>query len=90
MIVRCHRNKIRCIKDAAGSWLTEEVEIKEYIRNGFKKLYTTKLNLSSMASNVSDFSCSFLEEEDRARIDCDVTEEEIKSGLWALKPFKAL
>ena len=35
-------------------------------------------------------SCCFLEEEDRARIDGGVTKEEIRAGLWALKPFKAL
>lgn len=41
-IVRRHRNKIRCIKDATGNWLTGEDEIKEHIRTGFKKLYTTE------------------------------------------------
>ena len=30
-----------------------------------------------------------MEEEDREKIDDVVTEEEIKLGLWALKPFKA-
>ena len=83
-----HRNNIRCIKDVDGNWLTNEVEIKDYIRNGFKKFYMTDLNVSSMILDVSDFSCCFLEEEDRARIDGDVNEEEIRASLWALKPFK--
>ena len=88
-LVRRHRNKIRCIKDVDGNWLTDEAEIKDYISNGFKKIYMTKLNVSSMTSNVSEFSCYFLEEEDRARIDGDVTKNKIRADLWALKPFKA-
>ena len=47
------------------------------------------LNMSSMTSDVSSFSCCFLEEEDRVRMDGDVTEEEVHVGLWSLKPFKA-
>ena len=69
--------------------MTEEVEIKDYIKNSYKKLYMIKLNVSSMTLDVLEFSCCFLEEEDRARIDGGVTEEEIRAGLWALKPFKA-
>ena len=45
--------------------------------------------MSSMTSDVSSFSCCFLEEEDRVRMDGDVTEEEVHVGLWSLKPFKA-
>ncbi|XP_075659165.1 uncharacterized protein LOC142629055 [Castanea sativa] len=88
-IVRRQRNKIRCLMDAEGNWLADEVEIKNYIRNGFKKLYMTELIVSTMTSNVSNFSCCFLEEGDRIRIDGGVTEEEVRAGLWSLKPFKA-
>ena len=69
--------------------MTEEVEIKNHIRDSYKKLYMTELLVSLMTSDVFDFSCCFLEEEDKARIEGGVTEEEIKAGLWALKPFKA-
>ena len=89
-VVRHHRNKIRCIKDTVGNWLTKENEIKDYIRNGFKNLYTTKLKMSTRTSDVFNFSCCFLSLEDKAKIDCEVTVEEIRYGLWALKPFKAL
>ena len=88
-VMRRHRNKIRCIKDTVGNWLTEENKIKEYIRNGFKSFYTMELTLSARTSDVSTFSCYFLTLEDRAKIDCKVTVEEIGSRLWALKPFKA-
>ena len=56
-IVRRQRNKIRCLKDVEGNWMTNEVEIKEYIRNGFRKLYMTDLNMSPMTSDVSSFAC---------------------------------
>ena len=88
-VVRRHRNKIRCIKDTVGNWLTEENEVQEYIRNGFKSLYTTELTVSARTLDVSTFSCCFLTSEDRAKIDCELSMEEIRSGLWALKPFKA-
>ena len=42
-----------------------------------------------MTSDVSNFSCCFLEEEDREKIDGVVIDKEIRLGLWALKPFKA-
>ena len=80
-VVRRHRNKIRCIKDAVGNWLTKENEVKEYIGSGFKNLYTTELRWSTKSSNVSNFSCYYLTNEDRARIDCDVTVEEIRASL---------
>ena len=32
-VVRRHRNKIRCIKDVVGNWLTEDNEVKEHIRS---------------------------------------------------------
>ena len=88
-VVRRHRNKIRCIKDAVGNWLTEENEVKEHIRSGFINLYTTELRWSFKSSDVSNFSCCYFSDEDRARIDCDVTMDEIRANLWALKPFKS-
>ena len=80
-VVRRHRNKIRCIKDTVGNWLMEENEINEHIRNEFKNLYTTELKLSTRTLDVFKFFCCFLIMEDRAKIDYDVTIEEIRSCL---------
>ena len=88
-LVRHHRNKIRCVKDDSRNWLIGEDEIKEHIMAGFRKLYTIEQTVSFMTSDVSNFSYCFLGEEDREKIDGVVTNEEIKLGLWALKPFKA-
>ena len=75
--------------DREGNWLTDESEIKNHIQEGFKKLYMTDLEVIPINSDVSGFSCCFLNEEDRTRIDGDVSEAEIQAGLWTLKPFKA-
>ena len=57
--------------------------------SGFKNLYTMELRWSTKSSYVSDFSCCYLTEEDKAKIDCDITMDEIRASLWALKLFKA-
>ena len=38
---------------------------------------------------MEGFSCTFLSDEDRTNLVALVFEDEIKQGLWALKPFKA-
>lgn len=39
---------------------------------------------------MTNFSCAFLYEDDKIELNQAVTYEEIKVGLWALEPFKAL
>lgn len=88
-VVRCHRNKIRCIKDSVGNLIMNNNEIKEHIRNGFKDLYTTELCSAPMSSAVSEFAYCHLSNEKSCRISKNVTDEEIRSCLWDLKAFKA-
>lgn len=38
---------------------------------------------------MAQFSCAFLSEEDKEYFNKEVIFEEIKDGLWSLKPFKA-
>ena len=82
-------NVLRCLKVSEDTWLTEEVEIKNHIRDNYKNLYITELPMSPITSNVSGFSCCFLDERTRACLERGLTEDEIRAGLWALKPFKA-
>ena len=88
-MVRRHRIKIRCIKDSVGNWILNDLEIKDHIKAGFQKLYSTKSLLSPIASNVSKFTCSYISKEDNTRIDTEVSNEEVRDGLWSLKSFKA-
>ena len=52
-------------------------------------MYATESLYSPIASNVSDFACSYLSEEDNTKVDTEVFVEEIRDGLWSLKAFKA-
>ena len=88
-VVRRQRNKIRCLKDNMGEWIVEEEAVKEHILNGFKKLYSTDLEMSYRSSHVAEFSGSFLTKVDRNWMGREVTDEDVRNGLWALKPFKA-
>ena len=88
-IVRRQRNKIRCLKNSVGEWMDNEEAVKKHILVGFEKIYSTEMCMSSRQSPISEFACCFLTEEERDWIGRDVTEEEVKDGLWSLRPFKA-
>ena len=66
-----------------------EEAVKKHILVGFEKLYSTEMCMSSRQSPISEFTCCFLTEEESDWIGRDVTEEEVKDGLWSLRPFKA-
>ena len=88
--MRRQRNKIRCLKDGIGEWIIEEEAVKEHILNGFRKLYSTDLEMSYRDSPVSKFSGSFLTEKERNWMGREVSDEDVKVGLCSLKSFKAL
>ena len=88
-VVRRQRNKIRCMKDGSREWIVEEEAVKEHILRRFKKLYSTGMCISHRSSPISEFSCCFLSEEEKEWIGREVVDEDVRNGLWALKPFKA-
>ena len=79
--MRRQRNKIRFLKDGMGEWIIEEEAMKEYILNGFRKLYSTDLEMLYRESTVSEFSRSFLIEEERNWMGREVLDEDVKGGL---------
>lgn len=68
---------------------TNEEDIKNFILLGFQEIFQTSLVASPYESEVQSFSCCFLSEEDRSIMAAPVLEEEIRQGLWTLKPFQA-
>lgn len=90
MVVRGNRNTIRCIKNPLGEWVSNEEEIKNLICNNLLNIFLTNLLQAPRIFEVANFSCAFLYEDDKIKLNQVVTSEEIKVGLWALKPFKAL
>ena len=89
IVVGRNQNKIRCIKDGKGDWIGDEEGVKNHIHSGYESLYTIGLDIALLCSSISQFSCCFFTKEDRAWIGRAVNEEDVRDGLWALKPFKA-
>ena len=83
-LVRKRRNRILCMKDRVGSWLSGDKKIAEYIRKGFMELFKSDHCSASLADWYS-----YLNEEEAASIDNMGTDKEILAELWGLKPFKA-
>ena len=66
-----------------------ENEVKEMIRNGFSKLYST--SLCSAPSHIQPDSTwhACITDKDRDSLDADVIDKEIRTSFWSLKAFKA-
>ena len=67
----------------------DESEVKEVIRNGFAKLYSTSLCSAPCHIQPNSTWHACIIDEDRDSLDADVIDEEIRAGLWSLKAFKA-
>ena len=89
-LVRRKRNRIVAMKNAAGEWMSEESQIKEFIRRGFEDVYMTSLSTASRAPCICSQWQPRLSEEKKVSISSGVTEEEVKAALWSLKVFKSL
>ncbi|KAL0011105.1 hypothetical protein SO802_006213 [Lithocarpus litseifolius] len=80
-LVRRKRNQIVAIKDATGEWLSEEDEVKEFIRNGFNEVYTTSLLSANKAAPERSQWQASLTEEEKTSISGVATEDEVKAAL---------
>ena len=87
--VRRNRNQILAIKDSTGEWVHEVNGIKDFIRRGFEGVCTSSLLSSSRCNPLPSQWQVKLFEEEKMSISGVASEEEIKSALWSLKPFKA-
>ncbi|XP_075670077.1 uncharacterized protein LOC142639824 [Castanea sativa] len=87
-LVRRKRNQILAIKDSTGDWIHEENGIKDFIRRGFEGVYTSSLLSRSRHNPLPSQWQAKLSEEEKRSISGAASEEEIKSALWLLKPFK--
>lgn len=81
--------KLEALEIGLGSGYSRKKKIRDHIQKGFSDLYSTGVDLSILRSNVSNFSCRILSEEDQDCLGREVSKEDIKEGLWALKDFKA-
>ena len=85
MIVRRSRNQISCIKNDMGAWINSEFGAMNYIKEGFRKLFTTTLVYSLFHLPPPSKWQAVLSKEDKGSLNMPVSEVEIKEGLWAFK-----
>ena len=83
------RNLITAIKNDAGEWLSEEIEVANHIREEFINIYTTSQEAATYDFNYNLQWQTKLSSEEKNSISRLVTEEEIRAALWSLKAFKA-
>lgn len=88
--MRQKRNRILCMKDRMGNQLNEEIEIMEFIRQGFSDLFTLGQTSSFLAEWDPPAQNTRLNVEANLILNTLITDKEISKGLWALKPFKIL
>lgn len=65
----------------------DENEIVALIRNGFINLFSTKA--VSALRNAWSLSTwlSFIDDEDVSMLNANLTRQEVKKGIWGLKPW---
>ena len=76
------------MKDRIGNWLNREIEISDFIRQGFLDLFTSQAS-SFLAVWDPPVWNTRLNTEANLIPNAPITDREIFEGLWALKPFKA-
>ena len=77
------------IKDVVREWINEEDAVKDFIRKGSIRDYSTSLASASRTNPIlSQWQPRFSDVE-RDIISGVATEEEIRNSMWSLKPFKA-
>ncbi|XP_030925036.1 uncharacterized protein LOC115952092 [Quercus lobata] len=77
-LVRRHRNKIRSIKNSVGEWITDEEGIKAFILSEYQKLFENGLYDSISPTDLDNFPCCIISEEDKGYLCTPVTDEEIR------------
>ena len=83
------RNRINCLKDNMGNWLTDESDIADYIRTGFASLFMTSHSSSLHSLWYPPCWSSCLQDDEIAKLAALISDEEIASALWSLQAFKA-
>lgn len=88
-LTRRKRNSIASVKDEEGLWITEEREVRDYLRRGFMNLYTTSQVKVQWTPHHSRQWQVHLSDEVSHSLAAMVTLKEIKEALWSMQPYKA-
>lgn len=80
-LVQPKRNRILAIQNNVDEWIVEERDVMNFIRRGFKDLFTTSISFShSLASPPSRWQV-FLSNQGHESFITPISEEEIKAAL---------
>ena len=77
------------MKDRMRNWIHGESEIANHIRKGFLELFLTSHCYSQLAEWTPPLWQVGLHKTDVALLEGPITDVEIRSALWSLKPYKA-
>lgn len=88
-IMRRRRNRISCLKERMGYQLNGDNDIANFIRIGFKDLFSTSYTNAIRAAQNPPFWHSCIRDKDVINLIAPVTDSEIAVDLWSLKAFKA-
>ena len=88
-LIRRKRNRIACLKDSQGYWVHNEEDVSVLIRVGFKDLFSSSaFNAPRSVWEISSWPrCLALV--DMVHLITNLSIQEVKKGMWSLKPFKA-
>ena len=83
-LVRRKRNRIICMNDRMGNWLNGEIEIADFIRQGFLDPFTSGQASSFLAVWDPLVWNTRLNTEANLILNAPITDREISGGLWVL------
>ncbi|XP_023878931.2 uncharacterized protein LOC111991384 [Quercus suber] len=88
-LVHRRRNHISYMKDSVGNWVQGEREIADYIRKGYAELFTSSQCYAFRSAWNLPFWNNCLNEVEAKNLIRPVSSDDITTGLWLFKAFKA-
>jgi ribonuclease HI len=88
-LVRRRRNKILCLKDGSGYWCSQAHEVEDMVQLFFKSLFQTSHSSSLEAQDFLPTTIINISSADSDALSSPISDDEIKSALFSMKPFKA-
>ncbi|XP_031106211.1 uncharacterized protein LOC116010852 [Ipomoea triloba] len=85
--IRKARNKIKCLRDDDGVWISDQGLLKDYVRVYYANLFSNDSGVSNNMNLEGVFPS--LTSEDWDAFNTDISKEEVHGALSDMAPFKA-
>ncbi|WJX55720.1 hypothetical protein P8452_41455 [Trifolium repens] len=86
-VSRRRRNNVIMLRDDHGEWIEESVKLKEHANNFYKALFTISPHIPNWQH--TDITFPELEKEEIDGLGAEFTDNEIKSAVYDMNPWKA-